>query len=251
MNFAAIRIVLVATSHPGNIGSTARAMKTMGLSRLYLVTPKAFPDIRAFEMAAGAEDLFEHAVITTTLKEALTDCQLIVGTSARTRDLDLQELLPNQCAELIVNQSAKTEIAIVFGREHAGLTNEELLCCHYHVTIPSNPHYSSLNLAQAVQIIAYELRMKSLEAVPLKPNKSRPSQQLATAEEVEYFYEHLTEVMIAINFWDPENPKRLQQRIRRLFNRVGLENVEVNILRGILSQVQAFLPPTKKIERIE
>lgn len=239
MKFAVIRVVLVATSHPGNIGSTARAMKTMGLHRLYLVSPKLFPHQKALEMAAGAGDILEKAVITNSLEEALQGCQLIFATSVRPRGLSLPGLLPTDCARLIAEQPPETEIALVFGREHAGLTNEELLHSHYHVTIPSNPQYSSLNLSQAVQILAYEVRMKLLS--PQAP-AILSQDRLATGAEVEQFFAHLHEVMVAIDFLKSTKPtRRLSQRIRRLFNRAKLENMEISILRGILSQIQKSL----------
>ncbi|STX28223.1 RNA methyltransferase [Legionella beliardensis] len=238
MNFNSIRIVLVATSHPGNIGSAARAMKTMGFSRLYLVSPKIFPDLKAFEMAAGADDVLEQCIVTSSLREALQGCQLVIGTSARPRGIDLPGLIPKDCAKLIAEHADNIEVALVFGREHAGLTNEELLQCHYHVTIPSNPDYSSLNLAQAVQVITYELRMHLL-ATTIKVNHNQD--KLATVDEVEQFYTHLTDVLLEVNFLKPDNPRRLQERLRRLFNRVGLEQMEVNILRGILTYTQKAL----------
>lgn len=238
MNFSSLRIVLVATSHPGNIGSTARAMKTMGLDRLYLVTPKIFPDLRAFEMAAGADDVLETCTVVDSLHDAIKDCQLVIATSARVRELSLPELLPKACAELVGSQADATEVAIVFGRERTGLTNEELLQCHFHVNIPANPEYSSLNLSQAVQIMAYELRMNQLS----EPTRNVDQEEtLATVEDVEQFYEHLSEILLAVNFLKPENPGRVQQRIRRLFNRIRLENMEVSMLRGMLSQLQKFL----------
>jgi len=235
MNFSSVRIVLVATSHPGNIGATARAMKTMGLNRLYLVTPDFFPDLMACEMAAGADDVLNGAIVTQSLDEALQGSQLVIATSARPRGLSLPGLSPPSCAELIVGQPDDTEVAIVFGRERSGLTNEELLRCHYHVNIPSNPDYSSLNLAQAVQIIAYELRMALLQP---KAQVTHREEELATHDEIEHFYTHLTEVLTTINFLKSHNPQRVQQRIRRLFNRAGMERMEVAILRGILSSVQ-------------
>ncbi|KTD51143.1 tRNA (cytosine(32)/uridine(32)-2'-O)-methyltransferase TrmJ [Legionella quateirensis] len=238
MKLSSIRIVLVATSHPGNIGSTARAMKTMGLNSLYLVTPKSFPDYKAKEMAAGADDILETAVVTHTLEEALSGCQLILATSARPRGLSLPGLLPVSSAELIGRQSDNTQVAVVFGREHAGLTNEELLKCHYHINIPSNPEYSSLNLAQAVQIIAYEIRMNLLSP---KAEVSSRTDEYATADEIEQFYDHLKDVFIEIQFLKAANPRKLMQRVRRLFNRVILEKMEVSILRGMLSQVQKSL----------
>lgn len=243
MKLSSIRIVLIATSHPGNIGSTARAMKTMGLTTLYLVTPKSFPDPKAREMAAGADDILEQAVVVHSLDEALKGCQLVLGTSARPRGLSLPGLTPSTCANLVNTHSDNTQIAIVFGREHSGLTNEELLKCHYHIHIPSNPDYSSLNLAQAVQIIAYELRMKLLT-----PDAQVALRQddYASAEEIEQFYEHLKEVFIEIKFLKESNPRRLMQRVRRLFNRINLEKMEVSILRGMLSQVQKSLIWAKK-----
>jgi len=238
MNFASIRMVLVATSHPGNIGSSARALKTMGFDRLYLVTPKSFPDARAHEMAAGADDILDKCVVVGSLTEALYGCQLVVGTSARPRGLSLPGLMPRDCAELIGTQPDTTQVAIVFGREHAGLTNDELLHCHYHLNIPSNPEYSSLNLAQAVQIIAYELRMKQLS---MPAPVASYQEKLATTGEIEHFYQHLFDVLLAINFLKPKNPGRVAQRIRRLFNRIRLEQMEVAILRGILSHIQKYL----------
>ncbi|CEK11224.1 RNA methyltransferase [Legionella hackeliae] len=239
MNFSAVRIVLIATSHPGNIGSTARAMKTMGFSNLYLVTPKSFPHQKAIEMAAGADDVLREAIVTDSLDDALKGCQLIFATSARPRGIALPGLTPSECATLIAGQPDDTEIAILFGREHAGLTNEELLRSNYHINIPSNPEYSSLNLSQAVQIIVYELRMKLLSPsaqVGVNPDR------LATADEVEQFLEHLKVVMLETKFLKPTRPtKRLLQRIRRIYNRAQLEYMEVTILRGILSHIQKAL----------
>lgn len=238
MKLSSIRIVLIATSHPGNIGSTARAIKTMGINSLYLVTPKSFPDAKAKEMAAGADDILEQAIVTSSFEEALVGCQLILGTSARPRGLSLPGLTPSSCAQLASEYSDTTQIAIVFGREHSGLTNEELLRCHYHIHIPSNPEYSSLNLSQAVQIIAYELRMKLLAPTA---QVSLRQDEYASADEIEQFYEHLKEVFVEIQFLKEANPRRLMQRVRRLFNRVSLEKMEVSILRGMLSQVQKSL----------
>lgn len=238
MRSDSIRIVLVATTHPGNIGSAARAMKTMGLSQLHLVQPKYFPDTRANELAAGADDILEGATVHEHLADALKGCQLIIATSARPRDISLPGLNPSACAELIASKPDDREVAIVFGREHAGLTNEELLHCHYHVNIPANPDYSSLNLAQAVQVISYEIRMKLLQP---EACVAVQDQEMAKAEEVEQFYQHLKEVLIEIEFLKPSNPKRLMQRLKRMFNRTQLEKMEVQILRGILSQIQYAL----------
>ena len=243
MKFDSIRIILVATSHPGNIGSTARAMKTMGLHRLYLVSPKVFPDPRAHEMSAGAYDvLLEKVVVTDSLEDALKGCQLVLATSARPRDIALLGLTPAECATRVAETPDNTEIAIVCGREHAGLTNDELLHCHYHIHIPSNPEFSSLNLSQAVQIVAYELRMKLLS--PVAEVETRQD-SLATSDAVEQFYTHLREVLIDIDFLKPSNPKRLFQRLRRMFNRIQLESMEINILRGILTHVQSAITRMK------
>ena len=243
MTFDSIRIVLVETSHPGNIGSTARAMKVMGFHRLYLVSPKSFPDPRAHEMSAGAYDvLLDNVVVTDSLDEALSGCQLVLGTSARARDIALSGLTPNESAALVGGMPDDTEIAIVFGREQSGLTNEELLRCHYHIHIPSNPAFSSLNLAQAVQIVTYELRMKLLSPTAnVETRQDKP----ATVEEVEQMYAHLRDVLVAIDFLKSSNPKRLFQRVRRMFNRIQLEQMEINILRGMLSNVQAALKNVK------
>lgn len=246
MQLSSIRIILVGTTHPGNIGSTARAMKTMGLSQLYLVSPKLFPDYKANEMAAGADDVLQSAVVVRTLDEALAGCQLIIATSARPRGLSLPGLLPSSAAKLIDDKPDATVVALVFGREHSGLTNEELLKCHYHVNIPSNPDYSSLNLAMAVQIIAYELRMQLLSP---KAEVALRVDEEATADEIEQFYEHLKEVFIQINFLKEANPRRLMQRVRRLFNRIQLEKMEVSILRGMLNQVQKSLEWAAKKSR--
>lgn len=238
MNLSSIRIVLVATSHPGNIGSAARAMKTMGFGRLYLVNPEFFPDLNACEMAAGADDVLNNSVVTKTLDEALAGCNLVIATSARPRGLSLPGLSPRDCASFVAGQARDTEVAFVFGRERSGLTNEELLRCHYHLNIPANPDYSSLNLSQAVQIIVYELRMALLQP---QAKVAHHENELATFTDVENFYKHLGEVLDSVNFLKPHNPHRVQQRLRRLFNRAGLEQIEVAILRGILSHVQKAL----------
>jgi len=240
MNFDAIRVVLVATTHSGNIGSAARAMKTMGLSSLYLVAPKCEIDEQAYAMASGADDVLRQAVVTTNLPDALQDCHLVFATSVRPRDIDLQGVTPSQCAQKTrEGLISKHRIAIIFGREHAGLTNEELLQSHYHVTIPTNPSFSSLNLAQSVQVIAYEIRKELLDPPQIL---KEPASDLATADQVAGFYQHLEETLVAIGFLDTLSPKRLMQRLRRLFNRTQLEPREVNILRGILKSIQKKTP---------
>lgn len=231
------RIVLVNTSHPGNIGAAARAMKTMGLSRLYLVAPQRFPHVHANEMASGALDILGHAVVVNELDDAIADCGLIIGTSTRLRTIPWPLLSPRTCAEKIRTQIDSTEIAILFGREQSGLTNEELHRCHYHLHIPSNPEYSSLNLAAAVQIIAYELRI-ALSDAPIPVINDAP---LATHHDLQRFYEHLERVMIATDFLNPTVPRQLMTRLYRLFSRTHLDRMELNILRGLLTSIEKKL----------
>ena len=236
--FDQIRIVLVATTHPGNIGSTARAMKTMGFENLYLVSPKYFPDAKAIELASGADDVLVFAKVFDNLPEALSGCHAVFATSARTRGIPLPIQSPKQCAEHCKTQLQNQHIAIVFGREHAGLTNRELEHCHAQVVIPSNADYSSLNLAAAVQVICYELRCALLAN---QTNQITAHDSLATHDEVEQFYQHLQQILIDIDFLDPNNPRKLMPRLRRLFNRAHLETREVNILRGILTNVNKIM----------
>ena len=240
MKLDSIRIVLVETTHPGNIGSTARAMKTMGLSNLYLVNPKKYPHKNAIEMAAGADDILEQAVVVDSLKEAIAPCHLVLGTSARRRDLDIPLLSPHEQACMVYENVSQQQIAIVFGREHAGLNNDELLACHYHIHIPSNPDYSSLNLSQAVQIVAYEIRHVFQKNISLSHQNAI---DYATQDEIEKLFDHMKEVLIDIDFLKPSNPKKLMQRLRRLFNRSRLEHNEVNILRGMMTQIQRSMKP--------
>jgi tRNA (cytidine32/uridine32-2'-O)-methyltransferase len=230
-----IRIVLSHTSHPGNIGAAARAMKTMGLSELYLVAPRSFPDPKANEMAVGAVDVLEQAVVTTSLVEAIADRGLVAGTSARGRSLPWPVLTPQQLAGKVFQEvQSATKVAIVFGAEQSGLTNDELRQCHFHIQIPTRPDYASLNLAAAVQIMAYELYLASLTIeTTLEPNVS-----YATVAEMQGFYEHLACVLIKTGFLDPAAPRRLMPRLQRLFNRARLETTELNILRGILTAIE-------------
>lgn len=225
-----IRIVLINTSHPGNIGSAARAMKTMGMTELYLVDPQQFPHPKAEEMASNANDILEKAIVVNTLEEALADCGLVVGTSARSRTIPWPMLSPREFAEKAIKESVGHKVAVIFGREQSGLTNEELHRCHFHIQIPSNPEYSSLNLASAVQVIAYELRVAS----EVDQKSEIWDHRFVSAEEMEGFYEHLERILIEIDFLDPKVPRQLMTRLRRLFNRARLDEMEVNILRGIL-----------------
>lgn len=229
-----IRIVLVETSHPGNIGAAARAMKTMCLDRLWLVNPAEFPHSDASARASGAVDILEQARVTATLDEALTGCALVVGTSARHRGIGPPEMMPRECAERLVTAAAEQDVALVFGRERTGLTNEELGRCHLLVNIPANPEYASLNLASAVQVLGYELILAQA-APPAAVGSETP---LATADEMERLYEHLESAALETGFLDPANPKHLMRRLRRLFNRAQPDQNEVNILRGLLSALQ-------------
>lgn len=231
-----IRIVLVNTSHPGNIGSAARAMKTMGLTRLYLVSPLAYPHPKALEMAVGADDILEQAIIVDTLDEAIADCSLVIGSSARMRTIPWPLLTPREMVEKVKQEPAKSQTAILFGREQSGLTNEELHRCHLHVHIPANPDYSSLNIAAAVQVIAYELRVASLDRESLVTDEW--DYRVATADEMEKFFNHLQEVLIEIDFLKANAPRQLMTRLRRLFLRTRPDVMEMNILRGMLSAVQ-------------
>jgi len=227
-----VRFVLVNTSHPGNIGAAARAMKNMALKDLYLVAPKKYPDDNAYEMASGALDLLGKAKVVASVKEAIADCELVIGTSARSRSLPWPMLSPRAFAEKAALEST-TKIAVLFGRENSGLTNEELQLCNYHLEIPSNPSYSSLNLAQAVQVVAYELRVAATN------NKLTPVEkpQYALQDDMQNFYDHLEKTLIDIDFLDLRASKKLIPRLHRMFNRIRLEKTELNILRGILSSV--------------
>ena len=228
-----IRIVLVNTSHTGNIGSTARAMKTMGLSNLYLVDPVSEPDGQASALAAGAGDVLANATIVSSLQEAVADCGLVVGTSARSRTHSWPMLEPRECGLKLVDEVAKYPVALVFGRENNGLTNEELQQCHFHVCIPANPEYSSLNLAAAVQTLCYEVRMAHLSQTRVE--SEIPDYPLN--EDLERFYTHLESTLQGTNFIVKNHPGVVMTKLRRLFNRARPESQELNILRGILSSI--------------
>lgn len=229
-----IRIVLVNPSHPGNIGAAARAMKNMGLSRLVLVAPSLFPHSDATVRAAGADDLLAKAVIVEDLASAITDCQMVFASSARSRSLSWPLCTPKECAERIA-KTQEQSIAIVFGRESSGLSNEELALCNYHLHIPTKKNFSSLNLAAAVQVVCYELYLAhGVENPVVQQSDASP----ANAEQLAGLFEHLETVLIKIDFLDHKQPKLLMQRLQRLFNRAGLEETEINILRGILSAVE-------------
>jgi len=227
-----IYIVLVGITHPGNIGGAARAMRNMGLTQLRLVQPKLFPHAEATARASGACDVLAKTQIYDNFPESIQDCHLVCGTSARSRTINWEILNPRDCVERILLTSQK--VAIVFGREHAGLTNEELDHCHYLIQIPTVADFSSLNVAAAVQVIAYELRCAQMATTSIK----EPIETLATAESMQRFYEHLRQTLIEIDFLDPTNPRQLIRRLQRLYNRSQLTESEINILRGILTATQ-------------
>lgn len=226
-----IRIVLSHTSHPGNIGAAARAMKTMGIVSLCLVNPKKFPDAEAEAMSSGALDVLRNARVCASLAEALQGTIYALAVSARRRELAYASAEARSAAQALVTAAQQGEVAIVFGTEMSGLTNEEILQCRAMAHIPADPAYSSLNLAAAVQVMAYEARVAALVAQVLPPSEFEPARH----EDVENFYAHLEQSLLASGFLDPANPRRLIPRLRRLFGRAQLEQEEVNILRGMLN----------------
>ena len=232
---ANIRVVLSSTSHPGNIGAAARAMKTMGLTRLYLVNPKVFPAAAATARASGADDVLANAVVCAEMDAALSGCNLVIGASARARSIPCPVIDPAASAYKTCAGSRQGEVAMLFGCEQSGLSNAEIDRCQYLVQIPANPDYGSLNLAAAVQIICYEILVAhgrqdrvadGLDYVP------------ADSDEMERFYNHLEQTLVELGFLDPDNPRQLMRRLRRLYNRARPDENEVNILRGMLSATQ-------------
>lgn len=237
-----IQIILVETSHSGNIGSAARAMKTMGIKHLRLVKPQQPIDEQAISLAAGAKDVLEQCELFGSFEEAIGDCQLVIGTSARLRHLQSSLIEPRACGELAVQRATQGKVAIVFGRERVGLTNEELLKCHYHLNVPTNPDYGSLNLAMAVQLACYEVRMAWLaqsnlqnnsQNLPLENEKFYPN-----FEAVEHFFNHTERLYKELDFIKNE---AVMLKLRRLYQRAELETSELNLLRGMLTAVEKKL----------
>lgn len=231
-----IRIVLVHPTHPGNVGAAARAMKNMSLQRLYLVAPRKFPSPEANDRAAGADDLLQNAVVCASLDEAIKDCHLVIGTTARQRRIEWPALDPVAGANRLVESARHGAVALLFGRERTGLLNDELDRCQWVLSIPANKDFSSLNLASAVQIMAYEIHraMMSISA----PGVAGSDEDVVNSEDRRLFYRHLEQVLCQIGFLDPQNPRLLMRRLRRLFNRLSMDHNEMNILRGILTAVQ-------------
>ena len=236
-----IRIVLVETFHPGNIGAAARALKNMGLGQLWLVNPRDFPSEEATSRAAGAKDLLDSAVVVESLEEAIADCQLVVGTSARERtfDLPLQDL--ESAAEQIHNESHSGEVAIIFGRETMGLNNKEMLMCNRHLFIDANPDYPVLNVSQAIQLVCYELRRASRLAPETVEEAPYPRQH-----EMVLFFEHLERVLRRVSFIIPQHEGRVLDKLKRYFNRTRPEKTEMGMLRGILNAVEETLDRENK-----
>ncbi|EGR0596366.1 tRNA (cytosine(32)/uridine(32)-2'-O)-methyltransferase TrmJ [Vibrio cholerae] len=232
-----VKVVLVGTTHSGNIGSAARAMKVMGLSQMVLVDPQCQVDAQAIALAAGASEIALNAQIYPTLEAAVADCGLVVGTSARSRTLEWPMLEPRECGEKLISEANQHSVAMVFGRERTGLTNDELQLCHYHVCVPANPEYSSLNLAMAVQLLSYEVRMAYL-ALQQSSQSSTLQEEYPRHQELERFYAHLEQVIMQTEFISAQQPGQVMNKLRRMFTRARPETQEINILRGILTSVQ-------------
>ena len=235
-----IRVVMVETTHPGNIGAVARVMKNMCLSSLYLVKPRTFPSEEAIARSSGAVDVLENAVVTQSLEEAVADCVLVVGTSARQRSVNWPVDTPRESAERLVSVATDEKpVALVFGRESSGLTNEELDLCQYLVHIPSNPEYSSLNVAMAAQVLTYEILLahQQQEVTEKSAQTEEVSPQL-TSGQMQHFYRHLEQALVDIDFMDMRQSEKLMRRLKRLFFRADPSEDEMNILRGILSAAQ-------------
>ncbi len=233
-----IKIVLVETSHPGNIGAVARAMKNMSLSHLCLVSPKKFPSADATARASGAHDILSNIEICDSLQDAITGCQVVLGASARDRSISWPELTARECAEkFAIQDPSATQIALVFGRENSGLKNHELDLCHYLLRIPCNPQFSSLNLAAAVQVVSYELFI-ALQQKSERTIGDKDKEPLATMKQMDLFYEHLQQTLYDIGFLHIEQTESIMRRLRRIFNRITLNTKELDILRGMFRYSQ-------------
>lgn len=240
--FDNIRIVMINTTHPGNIGAAARALKNMGLSKLVLVDPKEYPTAKATWRASNAVDVLDQVEVYDNLDDAIANCGLVIGTSARERRIPWPLITPRECGDRVWAEAGAHETAIIFGREDRGLTNEELQKCHYHVHIPANPEYSSLNIAAAIQVICYEIRMSALA-----PDDGEPLRFTdwdvgpAKHDALEHYYAHLEDTLAKLQFLDPDNPRQTVTRLRRLFNRIRMDEMELSILRGMLTSIQNHL----------
>jgi tRNA/rRNA methyltransferase len=244
--FDNIRVVLSHTTHPGNIGAAARAMKTMGLHHLYLINPRHFPDPQAEAMAAGADDILRNAVVCSSIDEALQGVAFTVAMTARLRDISIEVQAPREAMPQVLQQAATQPVALLFGTEMSGLTNEEMGRAQLGVNIPADPDFSSLNIAAAVQVMAYELSVAAQSFVPAVPQI-----EPATHERVEGLYAHLEKTLFEIGFFTTQNPARLMQRLRRLYSRTRLEDEEINILRGILTVTTEYNAKLKERYKVE
>lgn len=245
---SSLRIVLVGTQHPGNIGSAARAMKTMGLGELHLVRPHKFPHPEANALAAGAADLLDQAVLHECLADAVADCHFVIGTSSRRREVPLPEFMPREAAARLLQAGQTGKVALIFGCERTGLENEDLQRCHATVCIPANPDYASLNLAAAVQVLAYEYRVAQLASVstseptsPAAPVLPDADAEPATQDDMERFFGHLSELMEQVDFHKGRAPEMVTSRLRRLYLRASMDKREIKILRGLFSDTQRML----------
>ncbi len=230
-----VRIILINTQFPGNIGAVARAMKNMGLSQLYLVNPRCTLDKEAYIRSTSATNILDNAIIADNLTEAISDCHLVIGTSTRDRGMSLPLLTARESGEKIIQEAQQSSVAMIFGQESCGLQAEDLQRCNFHAYIPANPNYSSLNLAAAVQTFCYEIFQAS-EAMSTQPNN--PVYPYPSSQDMDYFYQHLKKILTDINFLVPQHPGQTMQRLRRLFNRARPDEKELNILRGILSAIE-------------
>lgn len=248
--YSNIRIVLVGTSHPGNIGASARAMKNMCLNQLYLVSPGDFPCAEATARASGADDVLARAIVCDSLGAALEGCRLVVGASARLRSLNWPQMEPRECATRLVEVAQQAPVAVVFGREQSGLSNQELEQCQYLVHIPTNSEYSSLNLAAAVQVLAYEIhqagRLVTENQKDAEVDSVVEGELPASADDVLLFHDHLEKTLQDIDFLNPRQPKLLMRRLKRLFYRASPDQTEINILRGILSAIDRVVSTGRK-----
>ena len=237
-----IDIVMVGTTHPGNIGAAARAMHNMCFRNLILVDPQCPVGEIAYARSSGAHHILDQRRTVATLQDAIEDCHLVVGLTARHRSLPWPELNPQQMSDAIVDKGSTARTALIFGREHSGLTNDELMLCNYMVSIPTNPDFSSLNVASAIQVMCYEIFQRLMSDTNVGKEDSSPVEPMATARELEGYFTHLEQVITATGFLNIKNPGLLMKRLRRLFQRVDLSQTEVNILRGILTSVEKYKP---------
>ncbi|GDY25633.1 MULTISPECIES: tRNA (cytosine(32)/uridine(32)-2'-O)-methyltransferase TrmJ [unclassified Agarivorans] len=239
-----VRVVLVGTSHSGNIGSAARAMKTMGITDLCLVAPEAEIDGKSVALSAGASDVLGGTTIVNELSEAVADCQLVIGASARSRTLDWPMLDGREAGVKLASEAQEAKVAIVFGRENSGLNNTELQQCHFHVCVPANPEYSSLNLAMAVQLLSYEVRMAFLDLQNIHPES--PVEDYPHADDLERFYQHFEQSIADSGFIIKPHPGKVMEKVRRMFNRIRMEKQELNVMRGILTAYDKHISKPEK-----